>query len=509
MPENYAVDFESNIDLHDNQIKNVLIDNVATDPAGTPGQIIYNTTEHVLKYFDQGSWVVLAQGGNLGNYQLLSQKNQANGYAGLDANSKIVIAQLPTGTTAQTIPLIVGTIGDGAVLQYSQSSGGFVARTLGTVYQYKGSVTNSTELPDDASAGDVYNIESAGGGYNAGDNVAWTGSAWDKLAGTIDTTGFQTTANLVQDFSSPSATTYPSTQAVANALGAKEDAIDLTPGMAVISAEDGGLEASAVTSTELGFLSGVTSAIQTQINSKQNTITGAATTITTANLTENRVLVSNASGKVDESSVTSTELGFLSGVTSSVQTQLTALTTALNGKVDALESGPSAGTYTKVTVNTDGLVTTGANLAATDIPDLSETYILMTQKGAASGVATLGADSKVPIAQIPTGNGANLVPVPAAAGTAGQVLAVNSGANGFVFTTPLKRVSQPITGDGSTTSFPVTHGLNGVPVSVVIVNDTTKAVVNTNVAYTNSTQITVNFNTAPAVGTNYTVYMSG
>lgn len=452
MPENYAVDFESNIDLHDNQIKNVLIDNVETDPAGTPGQIIYNTTEHVLKYFDQGSWVVLAQGGNLGNYQLLSQKNQANGYAGLDANAKIVITQLPTGSSAQTIPLIVGAIGDGAVLQYSQASGGFVARTLGTVYQYRGSVTNSTELPADAAAGDVYNIENAGGGYNAGDNVAWTGTAWDRLAGTIDTTGFQTISNMVQDFSSPAATTYPSSQAVANALAAKEDAIDLTPGMAVISAPDGGL---------------------------------------------------------DVSNVTSTELGFLSGVTSGIQAQIAAIATTAAGKVDALEQGPTAGTYTKVTVNGDGLVTGGENLAASDIPDLSATYILTSQKGAASGVATLDASQKVPIAQIPTGNGANMVPVPAAAGTAGQVLTVNAGATGFEFTTPVRRTSQAITGNGTTTSFTLTHGLSGVPTSVVIVNDTTRAVVNTNIAYTNATQITVNFNMAPAVGTNYTVYMSG
>lgn len=57
-------------------------------------------------------------------------------------------------------------------------------------------------------------------------------------------------------------------------------------------------------------------------NAKQNAITGAATTITTSNLTINRVLVSDASGKVAVSSVTSTELGYLSGVTSAIQTQI-------------------------------------------------------------------------------------------------------------------------------------------------------------------------------------------
>lgn len=58
------------------------------------------------------------------------------------------------------------------------------------------------------------------------------------------------------------------------------------------------------------------------IAGKQDTITGAATTITSANLTASRAVVSDGSGKVAASSVTSTELGHLSGVTSAIQTQL-------------------------------------------------------------------------------------------------------------------------------------------------------------------------------------------
>lgn len=61
---------------------------------------------------------------------------------------------------------------------------------------------------------------------------------------------------------------------------------------------------------------------QQDIASKQATITGAATTITSDNLTASRALVSDANGKVAVSAVTSTELGYLDGVTSNVQTQL-------------------------------------------------------------------------------------------------------------------------------------------------------------------------------------------
>lgn len=78
------------------------------------------------------------------------------------------------------------------------------------------------------------------------------------------------------------------------------------------------------TAAELNYVDGVTSNIQTQLNGKQATITGGATTIASSNLTASRALISNSSGKVAVSAVTSTELGYLDGVTSAIQTQLNA-----------------------------------------------------------------------------------------------------------------------------------------------------------------------------------------
>ena len=105
---------------------------------------------------------------------------------------------------------------------------------------------------------------------------------------------------------------------------------DLTASRALASSGTGKIEVSAVTATELGHLDGVTSAIQTQLDAKQATITGAATTIDDADLTVSRALVSSGSGKVAVSDVTSTELGHLDGVTSAVQTQIDGLTTNIN-----------------------------------------------------------------------------------------------------------------------------------------------------------------------------------
>lgn len=64
---------------------------------------------------------------------------------------------------------------------------------IGSVYTYKGSVSTYALLPStDLSAGDTYNIETADptNGIKAGDNVAWTGSAWDVLSGTVDLSGY-------------------------------------------------------------------------------------------------------------------------------------------------------------------------------------------------------------------------------------------------------------------------------------------------------------------------------
>ena len=85
---------------------------------------------------------------------------------------------------------------------------------------------------------------------------------------------------------------------------------NLTTNRALVSNGSGKVAVSAVTATELGYLDGVTSGIQGQLNGKQGTVTGGASTITGSNLTTNRALVSNGSGKVEVSAVTATELGY-------------------------------------------------------------------------------------------------------------------------------------------------------------------------------------------------------
>ena len=178
-------------------------------------------------------------------------------------------------------------------------------------------------------------------------------------------------------------------KANADAAGSKQPKItgaattitdaNLTVSRALVSNGTGKVAVSEVTSTELGYLDGVTSGIQGQLDGKlpkggtavkatadasgntitttyatksevntavadleeqiggmQDTITGAASTIVSDNLTASRVVVSNASGKVAVSDVTATELGYLDGVTSAIQTQInTAQSTADTARTNA------------------------------------------------------------------------------------------------------------------------------------------------------------------------------
>ena len=67
-------------------------------------------------------------------------------------------------------------------------------------------------------------------------------------------------------------------------------------------------------------------------------ITGAASSIASADLTASKALASDASGKVVASAVTAVELGYVSGVTSAIQTQMDAKAAkaAVNAAVNAL-----------------------------------------------------------------------------------------------------------------------------------------------------------------------------
>ncbi len=152
---------------------------------------------------------------------------------------------------------------------------------------------------------------------------------------------------------------------------------NLTASRALASDVSGKVAVSATTSSELGFLSGVTSAVQTQLDNKQATIIGAATTITSSNLTASRAVVSDANGKIDVSATTSSEVGFLSGVTSAIQTQL-------NGKQATITGGASTITAANLSID-KALISDGGGKVAVSTTTSSELGFL---SGVTSAIQT-------------------------------------------------------------------------------------------------------------------------
>ena len=128
-------------------------------------------------------------------------------------------------------------------------------------------------------------------------------------------------------------------------------------GTVVLSASDIG--SGAVDDTEFGYLNGVTSGIQTQLNTKQSTLslttTGTSGAATLIGSTLNIPQYSGGGGGTTWGSIT----GTLSSQTD--------LQTALDGKVDE-NTAITASTKTKITYDSKGLVTAGADLSASDIP---------------------------------------------------------------------------------------------------------------------------------------------
>ena len=128
-------------------------------------------------------------------------------------------------------------------------------------------------------------------------------------------------------------------------------------GVTATTAELNKVDGLTATTAELNYTDGVTSNIQTQLNGKQATISGAATTIDTENLTASRALISNGSGKVAVSAVTSTELSYLDGVTSNIQTQI--------NNAGASTTAGAVGTYVfagAAATSSFGDTTAGSNL---------------------------------------------------------------------------------------------------------------------------------------------------
>jgi len=197
-----------------------------------------------------------------------------------------------------------------------------------------------------------------------------------------------------------------------------------TASRALVSDASGFVSAATTTATEIGYVNGVTSAIQTQLNTKitasssdtltnksidadANTITNienadikAAAAIALNKLaatTASRALVSDGSGFVSAATTTATEIGYVNGVTSAIQTQLDSKVakSTLTTKGDIYVATGSA-TVVRQSVGTDGHVLTADSAQTNGLkwsaPALAPTGTVMMYAGSSAPTGYLLCD---------------------------------------------------------------------------------------------------------------------
>lgn len=211
------------LNLNDNELQNVVLQNLAAEPAGKEGKIYYDSASGVKapKFYNGTAWKQLARKDELpvvNNATLTIQKNGANvqtftANASSNKTANIIVPtktsevtndsgfitkevdnltnytktnDLPTaGKTGKFADLLekpTTIAGYGITDAYTKTE---IDNKVSSVYKYKGSVATYDNLPTTGQVvGDVYNVEENGANY------AWEGTSWDKLGETIDFTPY-------------------------------------------------------------------------------------------------------------------------------------------------------------------------------------------------------------------------------------------------------------------------------------------------------------------------------
>lgn len=232
-------------------------------------------------------------------------------------------------------------------------------------------------------------------------------TAGANSASVVTVGGAQALTNKTIDADSNTITNIENADIKAGAAIAVDKLAATTASRALASDVSGFITASATTSTELGYLSGVTSAIQTQINGKQAS-SANLTAIAALSVADNNIIVGNGTTWVAESGATArTSLGLGTSAT---------VNTGTSGATIPLLNGNNTYSGTAAFSNTFTLSGTTQNIAL----GTSQTSGTWTAGGTAqTGAITLGRSTGAQTINIGTGATTNATTKPINIGTDG------------------------------------------------------------------------------------------
>jgi hypothetical protein len=486
------LDVQGTLDLNDNQLLNIVVQKLATDPTVVEGQIYYNTTSDILKYATSSAWVALSSatgditgvsagtglsgGGSSGSVTVslssatiaeIDANTLKNSYPSADATKLSGIAtnannfSLPTAAASTLGGIKVGTnlsINGSGVLsatdtntEYSVGDGGLTQKNFTTTLKSKldgitagADVTNATTVVAALTAGSNISI-AANGTISSTD----TNTQYSVGNGGLSEINFTSAKNTKLDGISTSADVTDATTVAAAGALMDSEMTDLAGVKAVTISTLAPKASPALTGNP-------TAPTQTAGNSSTRVATTAFVTTAVSNL------IGGAPAALD----TLNELAAAIGDDASYAS---GITTALAGK------SPTAGNTSLVTV---GTITTGTwNGTA-----INQTY-LVGQSGTNTGDEPDANTTTKGIAERATTTEAK------------------NGSDTTRFVTPeglgARCYSEAI---GGATSVTVTHNLGTRNVIVQMYDTSSFETVYADVTRTSTSAITVDFASAPSAG---------
>ena len=243
---------------------------------------------------------------------------------------------------------------------------------INNIFTYKGSVATYDALPYLNNVGDVYNVEASftitdsdkTSSYPAGTNVAWNGTTWDPLSGSVDLSEYATKAEVADVRAKANANTQNITtlsQQIGAVGSALENKVTKEDGKSLIPNEK--LTLIDATASMIGQLQSTDSTLDTRLKAIESAFTGEGGTVNLGNITTeltsqgNRITAletaSSAQGAaINQLNTTQSDINSQLQAIVDLNTQQTGQIVGLTQELTTVKNSLATNTGTIATLNT-------------------------------------------------------------------------------------------------------------------------------------------------------------